>query len=219
VHIVASYCVPAVPYGCTAFTKLSYRALTGDSLLVLHNCCLTYYMRRNTPRFKALEGSNGLPKDVVEPPKFITGKHVAAIFEKLGFDATCGQKVGVSFVACAQADCEAIGFGSLSIAFTHRYCCYTLCAVCLWHGSTLPSLSAQQCASLGHDPVEYCGPILLCTRTHYYLLLDLVCTAYCPLLHCFSVPSSDCDLVKQCTHAPLYTITHYCRCLTCCARR
>jgi hypothetical protein len=46
-------------------------------------------MRRNTPRFKALEGSNGLPKDVVEPPKFITGKHVAAIFEKLGFDATC----------------------------------------------------------------------------------------------------------------------------------
>jgi hypothetical protein len=46
-------------------------------------------------RFKALEGSNGLPKDVVEPPKFITGKHVAAIFEKLGFDATCGQKVGV----------------------------------------------------------------------------------------------------------------------------
>jgi hypothetical protein len=31
----------------------------------------------------------------VEPPKFITGKHVAAIFEKLGFDATCGQKVGV----------------------------------------------------------------------------------------------------------------------------
>jgi hypothetical protein len=42
-----------------------------------------------------LEGSNGLPKDVVEPPKFITGKHVAAIFEKLGFDATCGQKVGV----------------------------------------------------------------------------------------------------------------------------
>jgi hypothetical protein len=31
----------------------------------------------------------------VEPPKYITGKHVAAIFEKLGFDATCGQKVGV----------------------------------------------------------------------------------------------------------------------------
>jgi hypothetical protein len=40
-----------------------------------------------------LEGSNGLPKDVVEPPKFITGKHVSAIFEKLGFDASCGQKV------------------------------------------------------------------------------------------------------------------------------
>lgn len=44
-------------------------------------------------RFKVLEGSNGLPKDVVEPPKFITGKHVAAIFEKLGFDSSCGQKV------------------------------------------------------------------------------------------------------------------------------
>ena len=40
-----------------------------------------------------LEGSNGLPKDVVEPPKFITAKHVSAIFEKLGFDASCGQKV------------------------------------------------------------------------------------------------------------------------------
>lgn len=36
-----------------------------------------------------------MPKDVVEPPKFITGKHVAAIFEKLGFDATCGQKVRI----------------------------------------------------------------------------------------------------------------------------
>jgi len=44
-------------------------------------------------KYKVLEGSNGLPKDVVEPPKFITGKHVAAIFEKLGFDASCGQKV------------------------------------------------------------------------------------------------------------------------------
>lgn len=44
-------------------------------------------------RFKALEGSNGLPKDVVEPPKFITAKHVSAMFEKLGFDPSCGQKV------------------------------------------------------------------------------------------------------------------------------
>ena len=56
-------------------------------------------------RFKALEGSNGLPKDVVEPPKFITGKHVAAIFEKLGFDSSCGQKVfGVLCEAVNRAD-------------------------------------------------------------------------------------------------------------------
>lgn len=30
---------------------------------------------------------------MVEPPKFITARHVAGIFEKLGFDASCGQKV------------------------------------------------------------------------------------------------------------------------------
>jgi hypothetical protein len=42
----------------------------------------------------------------VEPPKFITGKHVAAIFEKLGFDATCGQKVGVLlFVVGTRVGC------------------------------------------------------------------------------------------------------------------
>jgi len=58
-------------------------------------------------RFKALEGSNGLPKDVVEPPKFITGRHVAGIFEKLGFDATCGQKVfGVLCEALTRAEGE-----------------------------------------------------------------------------------------------------------------
>lgn len=31
--------------------------------------------------------------DVVEPPKFITGRHVAAVFEKLGYDPAAGQKV------------------------------------------------------------------------------------------------------------------------------
>lgn len=31
--------------------------------------------------------------DVVEPPKFITGRHVAAVFEKLGYDSSAGQKV------------------------------------------------------------------------------------------------------------------------------
>ena len=34
-----------------------------------------------------------LRANVVEPPKFITGKHVAAIFEKLGFGAVAGSKV------------------------------------------------------------------------------------------------------------------------------
>ena len=58
-------------------------------------------------RFKVLEGSNGLPKDVVEPPKFITGRHVAAIFEKLGFDSSCGQKVfSVLCEAVARAEGE-----------------------------------------------------------------------------------------------------------------
>ena len=52
-----------------------------------------------------LEGSNGLPKDVVEPPKFITARHVAAIFEKLGFDASCGTKVfGVLCEALSRVD-------------------------------------------------------------------------------------------------------------------
>ncbi len=29
-------------------------------------------------------------KNVVEPPKFITAKNVATIFEKLGYDPACG---------------------------------------------------------------------------------------------------------------------------------
>jgi serine/threonine protein kinase len=32
-------------------------------------------------------------KNVVEPPKYITGKHVGVIFERLGFDPTGGQKI------------------------------------------------------------------------------------------------------------------------------
>lgn len=48
-----------------------------------------------------------MPKDVVEPPKFITARHVAGIFEKLGFDASCGQKVfGVLCEAVARTEGE-----------------------------------------------------------------------------------------------------------------
>jgi hypothetical protein len=32
--------------------------------------------------------------DVVEPPKQITARHVAAVFEKMGFDPAAGTKVG-----------------------------------------------------------------------------------------------------------------------------
>jgi hypothetical protein len=38
--------------------------------------------------------------DVVEPPKFITAKHVSAMFERLGFDGTGGQKI---FAALSEA--------------------------------------------------------------------------------------------------------------------
>lgn len=33
---------------------------------------------------------NNMPVDVVEPPKFITGRHVASVFEKLGYDPAAG---------------------------------------------------------------------------------------------------------------------------------
>lgn len=38
--------------------------------------------------------------DVVEPPKFITAKHVAALFDKLGYDSKMGQKI---FAALCEA--------------------------------------------------------------------------------------------------------------------
>jgi hypothetical protein len=40
--------------------------------------------------------------DVVEPPKFITARHVAAVFEKMGYDSAAGTKVrsGVSVSGC-----------------------------------------------------------------------------------------------------------------------
>lgn len=44
---------------------------------------------------------------MVEPPKFITARHVAGIFEKLGFDASCGQKVfGVLCEAVTRSEGE-----------------------------------------------------------------------------------------------------------------
>jgi hypothetical protein len=40
--------------------------------------------------------------DVVEPPKFITARHVAAVFEKMGYDAAAGTTVrsGVFYCGC-----------------------------------------------------------------------------------------------------------------------
>eukprot|EP00600_Ochromonadales_sp_CCMP1393_P010926 CAMPEP_0174996974 /NCGR_PEP_ID=MMETSP0005-20121125/696_1 /TAXON_ID=420556 /ORGANISM="Ochromonas sp., Strain CCMP1393" /LENGTH=1057 /DNA_ID=CAMNT_0016251449 /DNA_START=95 /DNA_END=3269 /DNA_ORIENTATION=- len=56
-------------------------------------------------RFRVLEASSGMPKDVVEPPKFITARHVAALFEKLGYDPACGTKVfGVLCEALTRVD-------------------------------------------------------------------------------------------------------------------
>lgn len=46
---------------------------------------------RESNGFKVLEDSNHL--DVVEPPKYITARHVSALFEKMGYDPQCGQKV------------------------------------------------------------------------------------------------------------------------------
>jgi hypothetical protein len=34
---------------------------------------------------------------VVEPPKFITARHVAAVFEKMGYDSAAGTKVRCCF--------------------------------------------------------------------------------------------------------------------------
>jgi hypothetical protein len=42
---------------------------------------------------KVLGGDNGCLDTVVEPPKFITQRHVAAVFEKLGYDPSCAHKV------------------------------------------------------------------------------------------------------------------------------
>lgn len=43
------------------------------------------------------------PVDVVEPPKLITARHVAAVFEKMGYDAASGTKVfGVLLELLAQ---------------------------------------------------------------------------------------------------------------------
>jgi hypothetical protein len=35
--------------------------------------------------------NNNSKLDLVEPPKFITGRHVAAVFEKLGYDPLAGE--------------------------------------------------------------------------------------------------------------------------------
>jgi serine/threonine protein kinase len=40
---------------------------------------------------RVLTNESNLPT-VVEPPKFITGRHIAAVFEKLGYDPASGQK-------------------------------------------------------------------------------------------------------------------------------
>eukprot|EP01034_Spumella_vulgaris_P043300 gene43300-53758_t len=47
----------------------------------------------NVSSSKKTMTENNMPIDVVEPPKFITGRHVAAVFEKLGYDQAAGQKV------------------------------------------------------------------------------------------------------------------------------
>lgn len=46
-----------------------------------------------TTPVKRMQTDNNLPVDKVEPPKIITGRHVAAVFEKLGYDPASGQKV------------------------------------------------------------------------------------------------------------------------------
>ena len=49
------------------------------------------------------------PTDVVYPPKFITARHVAAVFEKLGYDAAAGTKVfGVLLEILAKAQACAL---------------------------------------------------------------------------------------------------------------
>ncbi len=42
---------------------------------------------------KVIQEDTNIHSDVVEPPKFITGRHVGAIFEKLGLDPTGGMQI------------------------------------------------------------------------------------------------------------------------------
>jgi hypothetical protein len=44
--------------------------------------------------------------DVVEPPKFITARHVAAVFEKMGYDSAAGTKVSSGI--CVWLLCEEV---------------------------------------------------------------------------------------------------------------
>lgn len=42
---------------------------------------------------KVLEDLSTANQDIVEPPKFITGRHVASVFERLGYDPSTGQMI------------------------------------------------------------------------------------------------------------------------------
>jgi hypothetical protein len=47
----------------------------------------------NRPAKSSIIESEESNSDFIEPPKFITGKHVAAVFERLGYEPLAGIKL------------------------------------------------------------------------------------------------------------------------------
>ena len=65
----------------------------GRQLNLMH-----YYQQQSTPKKKPMSGGHrvldeAVAADVIEPPKFITPRHVAEVFGKLGLDADDGKSV------------------------------------------------------------------------------------------------------------------------------
>jgi hypothetical protein len=66
---------------------------------------LKYYINcySITSSASKLTNNNINAADMVEPPKFITSRHVSAVFEKLGYDAEGGQKIFNALCAALQS--------------------------------------------------------------------------------------------------------------------
>lgn len=96
---------------------------------------------------------NDRNSDFIEPPKFITGKHVAAVFERLGYDSLAGYKL---FAALCEAQARRKrlieeGSGNSGREF-HSHMLLYMCNLSFW--CVLPSLYSFLMGSCSPDMLE-----------------------------------------------------------------